>query len=41
MKMNILSKLVYNYIYEAKKLFKDEIIKEYKNNKLNTESIEL
>ena len=41
MKMNILSKLVYNYIYESKKLFKDEIIKEYKNNKLNTESIEL
>ena len=41
MKMNILDKLVYNYIHESKKLFKDEIIKEYKNNKLNTESIEL
>lgn len=41
MKMNTLNKLVYSYIYESKKLFKDEIIKEYRNNKLNTESIEL
>lgn len=41
MKMNVLNKLVYSYIHESKKLFKDEIIKEYRNNKLNTESIEL
>lgn len=41
MKMNTLNKLVYNYIHESKKLFKDEIIKEYKNNKLNTKTTEL